>query len=373
MVNPHQASRGLSTGTVHGGSLATDTAGGPTPADLRGLAADLTADFEAACESGLIEADASFAGSRVRLRYASERLHALQTPAFHRLSTPGEVEPEITISVWETEMPALVSDWRARLAAVAPEAEAPQIVAGPMTAMVQPEVESLTLIDAEARAAWFTVPAGGRLGWWEQGSPLRPALHRLLTAPGRRLMHAAAVAVGEAGALITGPGGVGKSTLALACLEQGLDYLGEDYLVLEAGTPPRAHLIYATAKLDARSLELLPGMREAVVSPPAEGGAKAILQLGRDWAGSVRESAAVTAIIVPDVRPGADGARLLPVPASVAVLALAPSSTLHSHDPEGSALALAAAVARAVPAYRLELGDPAAGARVVRELLEGLI
>lgn len=364
---------GLSTDALQAGRVAPDTAGAPTGADLKRLAAELAADFDRACRSGLIEADARFAGSRVRLRYASERLHALQAPAFHRLSPPEEPGPEMTVCVWETQSRALVGDWRARLRAVAPAAAAPQVVSGSMTAVLQPEVGNLVVVDADAGTAWFTVPAGGPMGWWELGSPLRPALHRLLSAKGLTLMHAGAVAAGDRGALITGRGGSGKSTLALACLDHGLDYVGEDYVVLESGPPPRAHLIYTTAKLDAPSLELLPRMRAAAISSAGEGGVKAVLDLARDFGESMRASTAVHAIVLPDVHGGARGARLVRVPASAAVLALAPTSTLHSHDPAGSALAMAAAVARTVPTYRLELGEPAAGARAVAELLEGSI
>jgi hypothetical protein len=267
-------------------------------------------------------------------------------------------------------MPELVGHWRQRVEALLPGATGPQVIVAGYTLTPDPVSGGLTLIDTARGRAWFTVRDEGSLAWWERGSPVRPALTRLLGGPHGRLMHAAAVAHGDSGALITGRGGIGKSTLALACVEAGLDYIGEDYVMLVPGAPPTVGLVYTTAKLDPRSLELLPGLAGAVSHPAGDGVEKAVLRLGEAHPDALRRSAPVTAIVVPRLDASVREPVLEPVPATQAVLALAPTSTLHTFDPEGEALGIAADVAREVPAFALGVGrDPAAGAAVIAELL----
>src|SRR5205807_9852223 len=90
--------------------------------------------------------------------------------------------------------------------------------------------------------------------------PLRPLLGWVLASPGRHLVHAGAVGSEGQGVLLAGSGGAGKSTTAVACVEAGMSYVGDDYVLLSTGEPPAAHAIYGTAKLDRRSLATLPDL-----------------------------------------------------------------------------------------------------------------
>ena len=45
-------------------------------------------------------------------------------------------------------------------------------------------------------------------------------------------------------------GGLGKSTAALCCLCNGLDYIGDDYVLVQLGPIPTVHSLYCTAKLN---------------------------------------------------------------------------------------------------------------------------
>ena len=62
---------------------------------------------------------------------------------------------------------------------------------------------------------------------------------------GYQLVHAAAVG-SEAGAvLISGKGGLGKSTTALSCLGKGLTYVGDSHVVVQLDPFPRVHSLTA--------------------------------------------------------------------------------------------------------------------------------
>lgn len=49
-----------------------------------------------------------------------------------------------------------------------------------------------------------------------------------MAAPSRLILHATCVAVGEAGVLVTGPSGSGKSSLALAMMAYGAELVADD-------------------------------------------------------------------------------------------------------------------------------------------------
>jgi len=66
---------------------------------------------------------------------------------------------------------------------------------------------------------------------------------------GMVLLHAAAVGDDDGVVLLVGDGGSGKSTTAMVCHQAGLGFLGDDFCLLEAGSSPRAHSVYRSAKL----------------------------------------------------------------------------------------------------------------------------
>lgn len=76
------------------------------------------------------------------------------------------------------------------------------------------------------------------------------------------LLHGAVVGVDGVGALITAPSGKGKSTLALAGLISGMEYVSEDYVLVSREGPAVGHPILSTAYLTTQTLEMLPSLKE---------------------------------------------------------------------------------------------------------------
>ena len=108
------------------------------------------------------------------------------------------------------------------------------------------------------------------LPYYQVALPLLPLLGWMLAERGHAIVHAAAIAT-EAGAmLIGGRSGTGKSTTALACLDAGLGYLGDDLCVVELRTPPVVHSLFCSAKLDPADTDRFPALAPALV--PATGG-----------------------------------------------------------------------------------------------------
>lgn len=89
---------------------------------------------------------------------------------------------------------------------------------------------------------------------WDSGSPLRLFLHWSLSAPRRRMVHAASLGVDGKGVLITGPGGSGKSGTTLAGLAAGFSTVGDDYLLLDQVGTPIARPLYRLLKQDSAGI-----------------------------------------------------------------------------------------------------------------------
>jgi len=168
----------------------------------------------------------------------------------------------------------------------------------------------------------------------------------------RQLLHAAVVGTEHGGVLITGKGGIGKSTTALLCLEAGLTYLGDDYVIVALDPVPYAYSLYSTAKLNEDQAEQLPGLqklRKPSIGPRDHAEPeKAVFQLYPDWRGSIGYRIPLRAILLPVISDqeatsfGAAGAYATQRSAAFTTLSHLPragrwSQTFHNSDVRGSA------------------------------------
>ena len=82
-------------------------------------------------------------------------------------------------------------------------------------------------------ADYISHPFFTELHWWAQRRKML-------------MVHSASVGLNGKGVLISAPSGKGKSTLALACLLKGMDYVADDYLLLYEEGSPTARPVYPT-------------------------------------------------------------------------------------------------------------------------------
>jgi hypothetical protein len=207
---------------------------------------------------------------------------------------------------------------------------------------------------------------------YERAAPLRAPLHWSLSEPGRHLVHAGAVAGAGGAVLVAGRSGSGKSTLALCCVEAGLGYLGDDYVLVDLAGEPTAHAVHSTAKVDVRGLARLPALAPAILAMDEVDADKAVLDLHRHRPDSLVPSAPVRAVVLPRVGGGTQ-ARVHAASAGEALRALAASTVLQHFGHGAAGMATAAGLLRRVPAFALELGRDMDGAvRSVERLARGL-
>jgi hypothetical protein len=317
-----------------------------------------------AIENSRARHDIAIAGRVVRIVFASAALEAALWPALRDLATGPAATPELTLIAWDSRSTGLdppdapwdgegfASWWRARAHR---DHEVDAYLCGHGT---------FSLLDRRRRLGVYWVRSEAQVPPWDRAAPFRTLLGGWARDLDGALLHAAAVAHGDAAVLMTGKGGSGKSTTAMTCLLAGLGFIGEDYVLVDSPRAPRVHRLYATAKLgpdalarvfgepasDAALPRLSPGPR-----PHDYGHDKHILLLDAHFTSRLLRQARVRAIVVPSVSSGARTS-LTRLPAAAVVRALAPTTLLQLPFTGASTFARLSAMCQAVPGYALELG-----------------
>jgi hypothetical protein len=206
---------------------------------------------------------------------------------------------------------------------------------------------------------WYRHPDS--LMSWERAQPLRPLLAWWAEAQGAALAHAAAVAGAGGAGLIVGPPAAGKSTLAAVCHAHGLHFLGDDYVLVDAGTNTVFSLYRSLKITPSAALALNPTALSSELRDEKRD--RLILKLP-----APRTDAQLTCVIVPRVVDGPS--RLGSISRARALAGVGPSTLLQSPGVTRATFEVLAQVVRSLPCYELEFGsDWAQTARLIRELL----
>lgn len=291
----------------------------------------------------------------IRLRFAGEAIDGAMMPALaHHKTAVAEPVFTIYVSAGLASMPSF--PWR--LEDVGPKGEVAAASEGSIRTAYFVGSHTLSVADLEKRIAVCWTRDAAALPWYERAAPLRTLLHWILSANGRSLMHAAAVAPGQdgPGLLLAGPGGSGKSTTSLLCLGAGFRYAGDDYVaVTRSEDGYRAHSLYGSAKMSRETLGRLPFLRPGLRVEPSDG-EKGVVMLSDLAAGRLVSSFPVAALVVPRVT-GGDRSRIRRATAAEALRALAPTTLFQLPGSGAAELDRIAALSRSVPAWAVELGD----------------
>ena len=226
---------------------------------------------------------------------------------------------------------------------------------------------ALSMFDAATRTTVVWVESVDHVHWWERAEPLRTALHWALSGEGRYLAHAAAVGDDTGAVLLAGPGGSGKTTTTVACLRDGMTFVGDNYVLVSLDDEPFAHAIYSNLKLRDGTLELIPGLGDAPAG--RQQGEKLVIDVRRTWPSQLAASLPLRAIAVVCLR-GETATRAVPASPVEALLALAPTTVYQLPD-NGRVLRPMAELVRGARTFRVELGaDVSDTPATVRALLD---
>lgn len=184
------------------------------------------------------------------------------------------------------------------------------------------------------------------------------------------LVHGAAVGAGGHGALVVAPSGGGKSTLALASLVRGLDFAGEDFVLVPKKGPAIAYAAYPTGNLLPDSLEILPELKPCVLTY-MEYRNKYVVDL-TSYGKSFKMQIPLDVMVYP-IRCAAAEPLLVPTRSVQLFMKAAVSAAkqVKSRSNLDEAVKVLFARLKTLPAYEMRLsGDPLRNAECLRSFLE---
>lgn len=313
--------------------------------------------------------------SAATLTFAGPGLFDRFAPAFQHLlradGDPGVPPDELTVCLWDTASsgvhpprpPWSAGQFQAR-------GEVTHDFGEDLRLSFRIDSGVLSVLDTANRTAYCWVRDPAAMPPWEEAAPLRPILAWWAELTGRQLAHGAAIGTAEGAVLLAARGGSGKSTTALAALEDGMLYLGDDYVMLEPGTPPAAASLYATAKLIPRNLDdRLPKLRALITGRHDVEQDKVTLGLHGTFGDRLVPWLPLRAIVVPSLAP--DGRLALTTATGAEALsAIAPTTLFQLPNLGAAALQRMAGLVAGVPCFRLALDrNLATNARALRQLI----
>ena len=315
------------------------------------------------------------AGARIRLRFGGAALHdALIGPLSHLLDATEDGPVDAVFNIWDSAS--------TRVGVPAPPCPRDHFTdRGDIWGMESERILSafhwlecsIALMDTQSLEGIYWVDDANALPYWSKASPLRTLLHWVMQRFGRQLLHAAVVGTEHGGVVITGRGGAGKSTAALLCLEAGMTYLGDDYVVVALDPAPTAYSLYCTAKLNDDQAAKFPGLLP-LIQPRTRQGAhaepeKTVFRLHPAKADRLREKIALRAILLPVV---SDQEETFWVPADVHAAERSAAFTTLAHLPRAGrwSQAFIARLCQTLPRFDLRLGrDLAAIPEAIKRFL----
>jgi hypothetical protein len=290
--------------------------------------------------------DIAVAGFSIRINVSSDPLWNLISPALEGQASPVPVSnPDIEIFAIEGDglinFPWLsengyedvtnAGDW--------PEA---------LLATYSSDYSTLSMFDRSSNYGLFWVRSTRDIPEWEFGAPLRNILTWAFLDRGLHLVHAAGVGVADAGVMISGPGGAGKSTTTAVCLQAGFKTTGDDYCVISPSHPARIFSLYGMMKLVPGALGTTSMVDSKLTEPRSDG------KVHFDITKSMANSLTISAILFTTV-----GERTLePVALSSkeALLRLIPSTWAQTALPQAELLQSLSKLAESTRSFRLEVG-----------------
>lgn len=295
-------------------------------------------------------------GLACRVRYADRGVYEATHRALRHLEVRAPDAIDLEIGAWDQSRtghrlpephPLMWEDYRDHCLRLCSDAR--------YLALDEQWLGAKSYIDMQAGRAWYSVGDAATLPYYAIAAAMRTPINWLLAGRGRHVVHAAAVGTAEAGVLLAGPAGAGKSSTALSCLGTRLKYLGDDSCGIWDGEAPRIFSLYNSAKLRPENLDRFADLRDKLHDRDRLDDAKATIFLAEHWPDRLIVECPIKAVLLPEVA-CADRTSIEPAPRKAAWHALLSWTAPLIPCFGAASAALITRFSVRLPAFRLALG-----------------
>lgn len=299
----------------------------------------------------------------IQLKIIGDSLAKIICPALSHLQKSPTEKADLIIHVFDNRFEVLSDDLLSGFDARNPVLN---LRSADGRIFLQKTVEgALSIVDHATGEAYFHVPASEYLPYWEIAAPLRIIINWWGIHRGMQLLHAAAVGDAGKGILLAGKSGSGKSSTAVTCLVAGLDYAGDDHVILDRENFSGIFAIFATAKLNDDMMHITHGF-QGLNPLPRKPGEKNMWFVAENL---LKKELPVNAIVIPTIS-GQKTSTFKEIASMKGLLALAPSTMLYCPGEAEKTLDALSELARRVPTYEFQAGNnPPDLAETMKKLL----
>lgn len=310
----------------------------------------------------------------VQLRFANSVLANELMRALTHLEIHSNQQPDLTVWIWDSQfsgVPIPRPPWKPEDYVSRGDIRGWD---GDVWAAYNLGVGILSLFDTTRGEAVLWLRNPGALPEYERAAPLRTILGWFLRTRGAELVHAAAVGRSSGGVLLAGRSGRGKSTTALSCVaenqsDRSIFYAGDDYVMVERDPSPWVYSVYNSGKLDRNhAAQRLPSLLPLMTNSAAPAGEKGLLFVHEGFPERIVTGFPIRAVLIPEIEAG-PGPALRPISPRAVLQELAPTTMSQMPGTGPSTLRMLAALVRAVPCYRLALGNGQSASEQIAALL----
>lgn len=315
-----------------------------------------------------IEKKMIIAGKNILLKFYTPALIGFMTDALNHHDGFGDAAPDATIHLFDSthtgaafSAPWINKDHHYPLETNTQPDEADSF------AGVYWYDETLNLYDPKNHQAFFWTHNAAMIPNWVGASPLRGILHWILSEYNTHLLHGAVVGDENHSILLTAKSGSGKSTTALACLLDGMDYTADDYCAVSttihssrniSTNSVTAYNLYNSVKVLPDGFQRFPELHDYPIwnKVAFENGTdvKAFLFMNNNSRHHMKNTATLSAIFIPKITGGET--RIVPTSKTHAMLALIPSTLFQLPLPGKNKTEDLKKIIDGLPCYTLELG-----------------
>lgn len=298
----------------------------------------------------------SVGGFTIKLKFACPELVRFIVPALEHLAITECAEASLTICLWDsestgTQMPSppwTVDDYSAR-------GEIQDYNNSSFFTACHKGSGALSVLDLVSNTALWWIRRSSEVPFYETGSPLLTILHWWLQQKGRQVVHAGAVGTREAGVLLAGKSGSGKSSTTLACLNSELFYAGDDYCILHTSPSPYVFSLYSSGKLNEDHIKKYPHLPDIISNKENISSEKALLLLKEYYPNKLLHGFPVKAIFLPRIT-GLQDTTLTKTTGAIGLKALAPNTIFQLSYAGHQAFSQIVKFVKQLPCFYLNVG-----------------